>query len=391
MRDHPDLTDFAHTTWDIVVVGAGPAGAMAARECARLGASVLLVEKSSWPRYKVCGCCLNLHALASLEEAGLGALVHQAGAQPIHRFEMRASNRRAIVPLPGGVALSRGKLDAELVREAESSGAVFVPETTARLSSGSDAARAVILKGRNGFVTITAKIVLAADGLGGRLLKSAQDFQSPPTEDSRIGAGTVLEDAPAAYEAGTIHMACGVHGYVGLVRIEDGGLDVAAAFDADWVKQCGGLAEAAMAVLAEAGFEPVPGLLEAAWKGTPPLTRRATTLSAHRFLVLGDAAGYVEPFTGEGIAWALASGRAIAPIASGSVLDFNEETQLRWECMYREVITKRQVVCRLISLGLRRPSLVRTATAALAAAPALARPVVNHLNAPTTHRKANWI
>lgn len=391
MSNPPDLTEFAHTTWDIVVVGAGPAGAMAALECARHGVKVLLVEKSTWPRYKVCGCCLNLHALASLEDAGLTGLAEQAGGQPIGRFEMRAANRGAIVPLPGGMALSRARLDAALVEAAEGAGAVFLPETTARLSSGSDAARSVILKCRNGFVTITAKIVLAADGLGGRLLKSMQPFDSTPEDDSRIGAGALLEHAPAAYAPGTIYMACGRHGYVGLVRIEDGLLDVAAAFDGDWVKAQGGMPRAAEAVLSEAGFDPVPGLADANWKGTPLLTRQASTLAAHRFLVLGDAAGYVEPFTGEGMAWALASGRAIAPIVCGSVLDFNEDTQKQWEKVYREVITKRQVVCRLISMGLRRPSLVRTATAALAAAPGLARPLVHHLNAPTNERKAKTV
>ena len=389
MSDQPELTSFAHTTWDIVVVGAGPAGAMAARECARTGASVLLVEKSAWPRYKVCGCCINLHALATLQEAGLGELPMRAGAQPIERFELRASNHCATVPLPGGVALSRERFDAALVEAARESGAVFLPETTARLSSGSDAARAVILKGRNGFVTITAKIVLAADGLGGKLLKSAQDFDSPPTEDSRIGAGAVIEHAPDHYEAGTIYMASGRHGYVGLVRVDGGRLDIAAALDAEWVKSVGGLPEAAAAILREAGFESPPGMAEAHWKGTPPLTRRATSIAAHRFLVLGDAAGYVEPFTGEGMAWALASGRAIAPIVCDSILDFNETTQARWEQVYRDIITKRQVLCRLISMGLRKPALVRTATAALAAAPGLARPVVHRLNAPPSQRKAN--
>jgi len=144
-----------------------------------------------------------------------------------------------------------------------------------------------------------------------------------------------------------------------------------------------------VAVLAESGYEPIPSLRDAPWKGTPLLTRSATTIAAHRFLVLGDAAGYVEPFTGEGMAWALASGRAIAPIACDSVLDFNEVTQARWERLYRDVITRRQVVCRLISMGLRRPALVRTATAALSAAPGLARPLVTHLNAPSSEHKAN--
>lgn len=388
MTEPTPLADFAHTTWDVVVVGAGVAGTMAARECARRGAKTLLVDKSSWPRDKVCGCCLNLRALGTLEGAGLGDLVESAGGQPLTRFRMGAAGRVATVPLPGGMAVSRGRLDASMAQAAVEEGVTFLPETMARLSSSSEAARAVMLKNRSGFVTVTAKMVLAADGLGGKLLKSAQTFDSPPTAASRIGAGAILPQAPTAYAPGTIYMACGKRGYVGLVRIEDGRLDVAAAFDPHWVKFAGGLGYAASAVLNEAGFDPIAGLDQAAWKGTPPLTRAASTLSAHRFLVLGDAAGYVEPFTGEGMAWALASGHAIAPIACDGIHAFDDTVAARWERLYREVITRRQATCRILSLGLRRPFLVRAAAGILAAAPGLARPVVGHLNASPSERKA---
>src|SRR5262249_23647918 len=53
-----DLMTTSERRWDAVVVGAGPAGALAARELARLGAAVLLVDRATFPRWKVCGCCL---------------------------------------------------------------------------------------------------------------------------------------------------------------------------------------------------------------------------------------------------------------------------------------------------------------------------------------------
>ncbi len=68
---NPELRHLGSRIWDVVVVGAGPAGTMAAREAARLGCSVLLVDKASWPRPKVCGCCLNETALSVLEEVDL--------------------------------------------------------------------------------------------------------------------------------------------------------------------------------------------------------------------------------------------------------------------------------------------------------------------------------
>lgn len=66
--------------WDAIVVGAGPAGALAARELARWHCSVLLVDKAVFPRSKVCGCCLNGRALAVLREADLGHLPATLGA-----------------------------------------------------------------------------------------------------------------------------------------------------------------------------------------------------------------------------------------------------------------------------------------------------------------------
>lgn len=69
--------------WDVIVVGAGPAGALAARQLATQQLKVLLVEKQAFPRWKVCGSCLNGHALKSLESAGLGDLPAQLGASSL--------------------------------------------------------------------------------------------------------------------------------------------------------------------------------------------------------------------------------------------------------------------------------------------------------------------
>ena len=52
------------------------------------------------------------------------------------------------------------------------------------------------------------------------------------------------------------------------------------------------------------------------WKGTPELTRRPVRLGAERLFAVGDAGGYVEPFTGEGVLWALSGARALAPLVA---------------------------------------------------------------------------
>jgi 2-polyprenyl-6-methoxyphenol hydroxylase-like FAD-dependent oxidoreductase len=72
----------------VVVVGAGPAGALAALGLARQGVPVLLVERRRFPRWKVCGACLSGQALAALEQAGQGPLLDQLGARPLRSVQL---------------------------------------------------------------------------------------------------------------------------------------------------------------------------------------------------------------------------------------------------------------------------------------------------------------
>src|SRR4029077_19937507 len=104
----------------------------------------------------------------------------------------------------------------------------------------------------------------AADGRGSRLPARAD---AAADAGSRIGAGATTPDAPDFYRPGTIYMTCGAGGYTGLVRLEDGRLDVASAFDAGAVRAAGGPGAAAARLLREAGW-PAPDRLEQlAWRG----------------------------------------------------------------------------------------------------------------------------
>jgi flavin-dependent dehydrogenase len=379
----------AQRTWGVVIVGAGPAGATAARELARRGVEVLLVDQASFPRWKVCGCCLNGRALAALAAAGLGNLPARCGAVPLSIIELAARGRKARLSLEGSVALSRERFDAALVEEALRAGAAFLPQTRAALASASSHSRlpstakdvrVVELYQGSFMAEVRCRCVLAADGLGGKLLSRAGVSAAPAVPGSRIGAGTVVADAPAFYRSGTVYMSCGAHGYVGLVRLEDGRLDVAAALAADWVRACGGPGGAAAAAVEEAGWPLIPGLAEACWRGTAALTRSPSRRAAERLFMLGDAAGYVEPFTGEGMAWALAGGLAVAPLAARAVQRWTPDLADAWTELYRRVITRRQYACRAAALVLRYPLVARTLIHLLARVPSLAAPFVRHLN-----------
>jgi flavin-dependent dehydrogenase len=377
------LEDAARRPWRALVIGAGPAGATAARELARRGLDVLLVDRAAFPRWKVCGCCLNGNALATLERIGLGDLPRRYAASQLADMRLSANRREARVAL-GGVSLSRETFDAALVTEALGEGVAFLPGTTATLAEIRSTHRFVRLANKGTEVRAEAKVVLAADGLGGALLARAGENVAPPEPGARIGAGTVSAAASDFYRRGTIYMTCGAGGYLGLVRLEDGRLDLAAAFDASGLRRAGGPGPAATQLLDAAGWPSPPDLAQLPWRGTLALTRQARQLAAERLFVLGDAAGYVEPFTGEGIAWALASGVAVAPLAAHGASAWRPELKREWAARYRRVVSRRQAVCRAAAAVLRHPLLTGAAVAVLARFPALATPFVRHLNRSST-------
>jgi menaquinone-9 beta-reductase len=371
------LRDAAGTAWDALVVGAGPAGSLAARELRRRGRSVLLVDRATFPRWKVCGSCLNGSALATLRRVALADLPARLGAVPIRRLQMAAGSQSACVPLAEGVSVSRERFDAALVAEAIEAGTSFLPQTRADFVHANDAGVTVRLLQNDNEAEARARVVLAADGLGGTFLP-----QAPGVQGSRVGAGLVMAVAPMFYQSGTIYMACGAGGYLGLVRLEDGRLDLAAALDRAWVRESGAPGAAAARMLDAVGW-PKPGDLQAQpWRGTTALTRAPSRVAGTRIFALGDAAGYVEPFTGEGMAWALAAAEAVAPLADRAIAAWRPEFVDEWTHTYRRVVQRRQRICRVAASVLRRPWLTRAVIAILAHAPRLARPIVCQLNTP---------
>lgn len=371
-------------SFDAVVMGAGPAGSMAARELARRGADVLLVERKTLPRPKVCGACLNRRAISWLELAGLGHLLPQLGAIPTVRFRACCRRKSVEIELPGGAAVSREALDGALAQAAVDSGARLLTGTTAtvREAPANSTEREIELRESAGQTrTVRAKIVLAADGLGHTALAQVREVVSRVSPRTKIGVGARVVDRVERFRPGTIYMAVGQGGYTGLVRVEDGSLNLAAALDPETLKQAGSPAAAVAAVLVEAGLPKVE-LGASAWHGTLPLTRQTRQPVGHRIFVLGDAAGYVEPFTGEGIAWALAGGMAVATFAERGLLGWNRQVEQEWLAAYGRLVRDRQLCCRTFAAMLRNPSMVRAAVGLATAWPALCRPIVANLNRP---------
>ena len=434
MSDHPevapvrrvpatiDLEDATRRPWDAVVVGAGPAGAAVATRLAVRGLAVLLCDTSEMPRPKLCGCCLSATALAEL--ARLDALVGTAAANatpdgmpagglPLERVRLATAAVTAALPMPRGGVVSREALDAAGVRRAIAAGSAWLPRT--RVTSLAEQAMGVSvalvaaepqgnpLPARE----ITAGIVIVAAGL-------TDAIRSPTGQagagrvisgDSRLGLGTTLPADAGGPPTGELVMAVSQRGYCGVVRLEDGRVDLAAAVDRGLVAAAGGPAAALASLLAATGGDRAANLASplaagrlaaATYRGTPPLTRRRPVASGTgRVLRVGDAAGYVEPFTGEGMGWALVSARlcaeAVAPLGEpeGRLAADVAATGIRYARSHGRHFAAHHARCRSVSLVVRRPWLVGSALRLARLAPALAAHVVPLVVGGPTSREAH--
>lgn len=362
-----------YDTPQVLVIGAGPAGAMVGLQLARAGIGVLLVDKAVWPREKVCGGCLNHEALAALDDVDAGDLIKCAGGQTLRTFRVAAGHRHASLKLPRSVAVSRRRLDAALVQRFVASGGRFASGVSARVTSSEPPVAQ--LRSDSRCDTVRPTLMIVADGLGGR----AAPTSTTPVRGSRMGAGAVLEGGGGAFDPGAIHMAIGRGGYVGVVRLAGDCIDVAGAFDVGFVRACGSPGAAVEALLRDAAMPSIDGIAEADWRGTPLLTRKPIEVAHGAVFTVGDAAGYAEPFTGEGIAWAFRSAQALAPIATSAAVGVDETHRSAWRRAHRSITAVQHRRCQLLARGLRSPFVAAAMITALAAIPALHEPAFRWL------------
>ena len=372
--------------WDAIVIGAGPGGALAALLLSRTHLRVLLVERRRFPRPKVCGGCLNGRAIASLARAGIAGRVRALGAPRVDGMRLHHRGRSASISLPPGLAVSRHALDEALAGAAADAGCEVLTETTAVvMPAGGDPRgstwHGVALQRGDGRAQIArARAVVVADGLGHSSLRDWPSFKSRVSAASRIGIGGEGRPGAVDLEPGVITMGVARHGYAGAVEVESGRVNVAAAVDPEFLKASGGPAAAVDAIFRDAGV-PTSGALDAVdWTGTMPLTRNLASPAAPGLFVIGDAAGYVEPFTGEGMAWAFAGAEAVVPFVARAVESPGVAVERGWGREYARTIGREQRWCRLIAAGLRRPALVMPLVALLRRHPGLAAPVLAHFS-----------
>lgn len=367
---------------DIVVIGGGPAGCAAAlalkSEPATAERQIVVVERDTFPRYKVCGCCLNGSAVNVLESLGISDIVTDLSAVPLKTWVGSFRGRKIQVELPTGWAVSRAGLDFQLMRQVIASGVEVIQPARAKISEVEPDKVTVQVEAQNSsLLTLRASHVIVASGLGAQIPERWLPWKRVPA--GPIGLGAVVPSTCGQFEPGIIYMAVGDSGYVGAVQLEDGQVDLAAAIYAP-KRSASGLScgEQVERLLADSGFG-WSGLDESIrWQGTPVLTRQRVA-GYGRLIAVGDAAGYVEPFTGEGMAWGLQTG-VLAAMAIANVDSRNAPAGESYQKLYDSHLSRQRIPCRLLSKTLKHALPRNLLFRALRLVPWMASPMVRWMN-----------
>jgi geranylgeranyl reductase family protein len=297
-------SDDARQVWDVVVVGAGPAGASAAYAAAVAGRRVLLLEKAELPRYKTCGGGIIGPSRDSLPPGFDLPLRDRVRAVTFSLDGKYSRTRRSAHTLFG--LLNRPEFDQQLVIHAQKAGAELrTGVSVSRVEQHGPAVPdrrtvAVVLQGGE---TLLARAVVGADGSASRI--GAHVGVKVDQVDLGLEAEIPVPDAVAEDWAGRVLIDWGpIPGSYGWVFPKGDTLTVGVISARGKGAETKRYLEDFIGRLGLAGFEPSisSGHLTRCRSDDSPLSRG-------RVLVCGDAAGLLEPWTREGISFALRSGR----------------------------------------------------------------------------------
>jgi flavin-dependent dehydrogenase len=305
----------AATDADVAVVGAGPAGAAAALFAAQRGLRVIVVDKQAFPRDKPCGEGLMPSGRPALRELGLEAAVVSGGAPALHGIQFgRVEEPPVAVPFPAhageqaGLGIRRITFDAQLAEALSHHSHIrFSPPSEARdIRGDSDGMSTVITTAGE----LRARFVALADGLRSGL-RHRLGWTVGPRPPHRYGiVGHWVMHAPVDPWV-RITFDRGLEVYEGPVAGNQ--RMVALLSYQDRMAEFGGQLESHYRTIAQAIR---PGLRQADLVGSVsavgPFWYGATTVADRGIFLIGDAAGFTDPITAEGIATGLRQARAFA-------------------------------------------------------------------------------
>jgi flavin-dependent dehydrogenase len=311
---------------DVLVAGAGPAGSATAAFLARAGHRVLLVDRAAFPRDKPCSEYMSPEAVRILDRLGVVAGLEAEGAVPLRgtvvtaargarldgRFDL--AGRRPYRPT--GLSVSRRLLDHRLVLAATGAGAGLLERTVVEeLLYDGGAVAGAVLRGPGGRSAVRARLTVGADGLRSVVARRLGPRRHlPPARVAFVAHLDGVDGMEASAE-----LFVGAAGYVGLNPIGGGRTNVALVVPR--ARAAGARGRVERFFLETLGaFGPVAPRIARASVARPvlatgPFSTWAGRATADGAALVGDAADFFDPFTGEGIYSALRGAELLAEAA----------------------------------------------------------------------------
>jgi flavin-dependent dehydrogenase len=308
----------------VLIVGAGPAGTVAATVLARAGVRVRLIDRAVFPRDKLCGDTLNPGTMAALRRLGLAQTVEGRG---LRVDGMRVTGPGGVMVegrYPGGLsgrALLRRDLDWALLQEAIAAGARFEPAVSVRRalveeSDGEQSIGGVVVGTPGGDRELRAAVTIGADGRRSALAFSL-GLSHHPSWPRRWAVGAYYENVAGVTTVGEMHVRPGR--YVGVASVPGGAVNVCLV--KPFKRGDEPLRNPASLLTTELARDPwLRERFADARSVTQPVVLGPLAVDvgsrAIRGLVLaGDAAGFIDPMTGDGMRFAVRGGVLAAEAA----------------------------------------------------------------------------
>ncbi|MFZ9231963.1 MAG: geranylgeranyl reductase family protein [Ilumatobacteraceae bacterium] len=361
---------------DVLVIGAGPAGAAAGYWLAQHGLDVVVIDKKTFPREKTCGDGLTPRAVKQINDMGLGDQLAR-----FHRYEgLRATAHGKALELQWpshpiypqhGYVVRRRELDTMVARNAVQAGATLLEghEAVAPvLDRGFVRGASVLAKGSETPIDITAKYVIVADGANSRFGRALGTFRTkewPYGTAIRTYWETPRHAEPWIESALDVKDRNGnpLPGYGWIFPVGDGTVNIGVGLlstfrDFKSVNTTHLLNEYAHMIADRWEIDP-DNPTGKATSGRIPMGGSVGPKSGPTYLVVGDAAGSVNPFNGEGIDYAYETARIAADVLADAIKNNDPAALQRYQSLLDDEYGQYFKVARLFARIIGRPVLMR--------------------------------
>jgi len=362
---------------EAIVVGGGPAGSAVATHLAGAGHRVILLDKARFPRHKACSEYINPSGSHLLEELGVLDEVMAAGADRMEAMTVHAphggrfmANFAKAGPGRAALGLSRYRLDHLLLERARAAGVQVVERAHVRSliqEGGRPVGVVATIDGAR--EQVRASLIVGADGHASVVSRDL-GLDAPVRWPRKTGLIAHYRNVRDLDRYGEMHVGHGRYG--GLAILEHGLTNVAIVSPASAVEARPGTIEeffeASIRAIPEMARKLQGATRDGAIRGVGSMAHRARRTAGDGYLLIGDAASFLDPFTGEGIYEALKGAQLAAPVASAALRanDTSARALNEYRLARRRSFTAKRQVCWIVQGFISAPPLMNYVTDRLA-------------------------